>query len=113
MNIQTMTTPQLQHTLQLAYKALGLLNKLKDSLYKTVTKSHLFRNINALKAKLKGSTPLAVKRYTDICNSSKVWLVKRSKHGHYFLNQEVDGVILNSRYKRTTLKHIKQLGIQL
>ena len=52
-SIKAMTTTQAQHTLQLAYKALGLLNKLTRSVTVTNLKKRLFGNINRLRAIVK------------------------------------------------------------
>ena len=56
--IKTMTYNQAKHTLQLAYKALGLLNKLTRSNTVTKLKSRLFGNINRLKAIVKNAPKL-------------------------------------------------------
>ena len=56
--IKAMTYNQAKHTLQLAYKALGLLNKLTRSNTVTKLKSRLFGNINRLKAIVKNAPKL-------------------------------------------------------
>lgn len=56
--IKAMTYNQAKHTLQLAYKALGLLNKLTRSETVTRLKKRLFGNINRLKAIVKKAPKL-------------------------------------------------------
>lgn len=57
-SIKAMTTTQAQHTLKLAYKALGLLNKLTRSSTVSKLKKRLFGNINRLRAIVKKAPKL-------------------------------------------------------
>ena len=45
---------------------------------------------------------MTIDKFIDRLNVKKVWLVKRSKYGHYFLNSEVGGVIQSKRWVRVT-----------
>ena len=57
-SIKAMTTTQAHNTLKLAYKALGLLNKLTRSETVTKLKKRLFGNINRLRAIVKKAPKL-------------------------------------------------------
>jgi len=43
----------------------------------------------------------------DRFNARKVWIVKRSKCGHYYVNQKIDGRIFYSKFTRTKLSNIE------
>ena len=57
-NLKALTLSQLAVKLEQLKKALSLLNKLSDSIYRTTTKSRVFGNLNRVRAlinrKLKG-----------------------------------------------------------
>lgn len=48
-------------------------------------------------------------RRTDPYDSHKVWIVKHTKCGHYYLNQEICGKLFYSAFRRTTKKHIMEI----
>lgn len=48
-------------------------------------------------------------RIVDQYNPLKVWLIRKSNCGHYYLNQEVSGRVINKAFGRTTLNHIKSV----
>jgi hypothetical protein len=43
-------------------------------------------------------------RVQDKYNLDKVWIIKRTKCGHYFLQQEIKGILFYSRFTRVTKK---------
>lgn len=45
----------------------------------------------------------------DKYNSQKVWIIKRSKCGHYYINQKINGKMFYSKFQRKTLKFIKSI----
>lgn len=45
----------------------------------------------------------------DFFNPNKVWVIKRTKCRHYYLNQEICGKMFNSRFIRVTKKHIESI----
>ena len=47
-----------------------------------------------------------IKRITDKYNEKKVWIIKRYKDGHYYVNQEICGKIMYSSYRRMSKKYI-------
>lgn len=52
-----------------------------------------------------------IKEIADLYNSDKIWLVKRSNDGHYYLNQKIKGAIFYKSWKRVTLKHLCSIGL--
>ena len=48
-------------------------------------------------------------RVTDKFNPDKVWVIKRTKCRHFFLNQEICGRMFNSRFVRVSKKHIENI----
>jgi len=54
--------------------------------------------------KFKGQTAIQ-----DRYNSSKTWLIKKSKCRHYSLNQSIDGKTFYSAYTRQSIKHINSI----
>lgn len=51
-------------------------------------------------------------RIQDAYNAYKVWVVLYNfKQRKYYLNQEIDGKISYPKFKRTTLRHITNLGL--
>lgn len=45
-------------------------------------------------------------RKVDSWNSCKVWLIKHYADGHYFINQEIGGRVLYSKYQRANKSQI-------
>lgn len=45
-------------------------------------------------------------RVSDKYNKNKVWLIKRYKDGHYYVNQEICGKIIYRSYQRMSKKYI-------
>jgi hypothetical protein len=57
-------------------------------------------------------TTLTIKYYRDSFNSDRVYAIKKSKHGHYFINQYNKATKLYSAFKRVSVKVVKEmLGI--
>lgn len=50
-------------------------------------------------------------RIQDRYNNRKVWLVKHSKCGHYYYNQNNSGYRLNKGFKRTTRRFLVEIGV--
>lgn len=47
----------------------------------------------------------------DKYNSNKTWLVKRSKCGHYYVNQEIYSMKFYTAYSRSTRRFLTAVGI--
>ena len=45
-------------------------------------------------------------RIKDFYNPNKVWVIKKTRCRHYFLNQEICGRMHNKRYVRVSKKHL-------
>jgi hypothetical protein len=52
---------------------------------------------------------LTIKYYRDSFNSQRTYAIKKSKHGHYFINQYNYATKLYSAFKRVSVKTIKAL----
>ena len=52
---------------------------------------------------------LTIKYYRDSFNSDRVYAVKKSKHGHYFINQYNNATKLYNAFKRVSVKVVKEL----
>jgi len=48
---------------------------------------------------------MTIDKFVDRFNSKKVWLVKRSNCGHYWLSCEVAGIVV-SGWQRVSLKWV-------
>jgi hypothetical protein len=49
----------------------------------------------------------------DKYNSSKVWVIKKTKCRHYYMNQKICGKMFYKGFQKTTLKHINAIGLNL
>lgn len=49
--------------------------------------------------------------YRVLCpyDSSKVYVIKRYECGHYYLNQEISGILFNKRFVKTSRYWINEL----
>lgn len=54
---------------------------------------------------------MEIKRIQDKYNNRKVWLLKHSKCGHYYYNQENSGYKLNKGFSRTTRHFLVEIGV--
>lgn len=54
---------------------------------------------------------MTINRIQDKYNSNKTWLVKRSKCGHYYVNQEICGRKFYTAYSRSTRRFLTAVGI--
>lgn len=54
---------------------------------------------------------MTITRVVDPYNSNKIWIIKKSKCHHYYLNQENSGRLLNKGFKRVTRKMLLDIGI--
>lgn len=54
---------------------------------------------------------MEILKIQDKYNNSKVWVIKKTACGHYFMNQEICGNMFYNRFTKTTKKHLKQIGI--
>ena len=54
---------------------------------------------------------MTITKITDKYNSSKVWIIKHYGSGHYYINQEIKGRILNKKYVRRTKKQLIEMGL--
>lgn len=53
------------------------------------------------------------KEITDIFNPEKIWVVKRTVDGHYYLNQKIKGVLFYSKFQRVTKKYLNSININI
>lgn len=49
----------------------------------------------------------------DKYNTAKVWLIKKSPAGHYFMNQAINNKTFYPAYTRTTKKHLLNIGLNV
>jgi len=54
-----------------------------------------------------------IARIEDKYNSDKIWVVKKSKCSHFYVNQEICGKMFYKKYSRTTKKYLRDIGIFL
>ena len=52
---------------------------------------------------------MEIKRIQDKYNNRKVWILKRSKCGHCYYNQENSGYKLNKGFRRTTRRFLIEI----
>lgn len=52
---------------------------------------------------------MQVHRFNDCSNPFKVWVVKKDKSSHFYINQELKGVLLYSVFERITKKRLKSV----
>lgn len=45
---------------------------------------------------------MKVTEIKDKYNPEKIWIIKRSKCGHYYINQKICGKVFYSRFQRVT-----------
>ena len=45
----------------------------------------------------------------DKYNPNKVWVIKHTKCGHFYINQEICGKLFYKAFQRTTFKHIQDI----
>lgn len=48
-------------------------------------------------------------RVYDKYNPHKVWIIKHTKCGHYYLNQEIYGKLFYPKFQRTNKWHIREI----
>lgn len=58
--------------------------------------------------KYNGNTPYKIEA-VDFFNENKVWIVKRTKCGHYYFNQKICGKIFYKKFVRGCKSHIMSL----
>lgn len=52
---------------------------------------------------------MTIKRITDRHNARKVWIIKRYKCGHFYVNQEICGRVFYPAYRRLTKRFITEI----
>lgn len=52
---------------------------------------------------------MEIKRIQDKFNKNKIWIIKKYKCGHYYLNQEIYGISYYHGFQRVTKKYLKQI----
>jgi hypothetical protein len=52
---------------------------------------------------------IGITEIEDKFNPTKIWLIKRTKSRHYFINQRNGDNLLNKRFIRCTLSRIKDI----
>ena len=51
----------------------------------------------------------STKRVYDRHNRGKVWIIKRYRCGHYYVNQEICGRLFYPRFQRMTKRYINSI----
>ncbi len=54
-----------------------------------------------------------IRKVKDKFNNKKVWIVKKSKCNHYYLNQEICGLLFYSKFIRITKSFLTEVGIDI
>lgn len=49
----------------------------------------------------------------DINKTPKIWVVKRTADGHYYLNQKIKGVLFYSKFQRVTKNYLNSVNINI
>ena len=52
---------------------------------------------------------MILRNVVDEWNENKVWVIKKYSDGHYYLNQEIKGVMFYKAFRRVTLKWIREI----
>lgn len=52
---------------------------------------------------------MTITRIIDKYNPCKVWIIKRTKCGHFYVNQEISGKMFYKGYRRMTKRYIKEV----
>ena len=47
--------------------------------------------------------------HQDKYNVNKVWVIKRTPCGHYYINQKICGKLINSAFQKVTLSFIHNI----
>lgn len=50
-----------------------------------------------------------VREYTDRYNNNKIWVIKKTSCGHYYINQKICGKLYYPKYQRVTLDYIRNI----
>lgn len=53
---------------------------------------------------------LVIFRFVDKFNSNKIWILKKYKSGHLYLNQEICGKLFYSKFIRINSFKLRELG---
>jgi hypothetical protein len=54
---------------------------------------------------------MKILRVQDKYNSSKIWVIKITACGHYYMNQEICGSLFYNKFSKTTKRYLKQVGV--
>lgn len=52
---------------------------------------------------------MEITRVRDGYNSNKVWIIKKTKCRHYYLNQEICGRMFYSKFVRVSKRYLEDL----
>lgn len=52
-------------------------------------------------------------RIKDKYNPFKYWIVKISASHHYYVNQEIKGLIVYKSFQRVTKRHLTNIGLEV
>ena len=50
-----------------------------------------------------------ISEYQDKYNPNKVWIIKKTPCGHYYINQKICGKLFYSSYRKVTLSFIRDI----
>ena len=50
-----------------------------------------------------------ISEYQDKYNPNKIWIIKKTPCGHYYINQKICGKLFYSSYRKVTLNFIRDI----
>lgn len=56
---------------------------------------------------------MKISEINDLYNPLKIWVVKITKCGHYFINQRIAGKMFYPRFQKMTKKQLLEIGLSL
>ncbi len=54
---------------------------------------------------------MSITKVVDRYNQNKIWLVKKYSSSNYYINQSISGRTFYKAFRRTTKKHLKDIGV--
>lgn len=54
---------------------------------------------------------MTIAKVVDKYNPCKVWIIKRYQSGNYFINQSISGRTFYKAFRRTTKRHLLDVGV--
>lgn len=53
------------------------------------------------------------REFVDDTSNNKIWVVKRTADGHYYVNQKIKGVLFYSKFQRVTKNYLNSVNINI